>query len=171
MTTEWLFRAIRCSELKEVEAEYSETLRENAAAESLQCTTLCREHAEHMRELEERALEAENKSHQDFLFVHQAILHQAPQSLKENLHFTYHILLGQSSFQFIPFAKVPQAEGQLLVTISPKSEPKQSPWPKRWHSSKDAWGDTSVDEDFPVALQEGLSSSKREREMQTGPPL
>ena len=38
-------RATRCQELTEAEAEYSETLRENAAAKSLQCTTLCREHA------------------------------------------------------------------------------------------------------------------------------
>ena len=156
-------RATRCRELTEAEAEYSETLRENAATESLQCAKLCREHAEHMRELEERALEAENKSHQDFLFAHLAILCQAPQSLKENLHSTFHLLLGQLSFQLIPFAKVPQAEGQLLATISPKSEPKWSPQPKRQHSSTDAWGDMSTDEDFPVASQEGPSSSKRER--------
>ena len=45
-------RVIRCHKLKEVEAEYSEALSENAAAESLQCTTLCREHMECMRELE-----------------------------------------------------------------------------------------------------------------------
>ena len=93
-----------------------------------------------MRELGERALEAENKSHQDFLFAHLAILCQAPQSLKENLHSTFHLLLGQSSFQPIPFTKVLLAEGQLPATISPKSEPKQSPQPKRWHSSTDVWG-------------------------------
>ena len=93
-------RAVRCHKLKKAEAEYSEALNENAAATSLQCTTLCREHAEHMRELEEQALEAENKSHQDFLFTHQAILHHAPQSLKENLHSSYHILLGQLSSSF-----------------------------------------------------------------------
>ena len=99
-------RATRCQELTEAEAEYSETLRENAAAESLQCTILHREHAEHMRELEERALEAENKSCQDFLFVHLAVLCQALPSLKENLHSTFHLLLGQSLFQPIPFTKV-----------------------------------------------------------------
>ena len=38
-------RAIRCSELEESEAAYSEALSENAAAKSLQCATLCREHA------------------------------------------------------------------------------------------------------------------------------
>ena len=38
-------RAVRCSELKEVEAAYSEALSENAAAKSLQCTALCKEHA------------------------------------------------------------------------------------------------------------------------------
>ena len=90
-------RVIRCSKLKESEAAYLETLSENMAAKSLQCTTLCREHAKHMHELEEWALDVENKSHQDFLFAHQAILCHAPQSLKENLHSSYHILLGQSS--------------------------------------------------------------------------
>ena len=90
-------RAIRCSKLKESEATYLEALSENAAAKSLHCTTLCREHARHMDELEEWALDAENKSCQDFLLVHQAILCHAPQSLKENLHSSYHILLGQLS--------------------------------------------------------------------------
>ena len=66
-----------------------------------------------MHELEEQALDAENKSHQDFLSTHQAILHHAPLSLKEDLHSSYHILLGQSSssLQSIPFARVPQAQG------------------------------------------------------------
>ena len=90
-------RAIRCSKLKESEAAYLEALSENVVAKSLQCTILCREHAKHMCELEEWALEVENKSCQDFLFAHQAILHHAPQSLKENLHSSYHILLGQLS--------------------------------------------------------------------------
>ena len=90
-------RAISCSKLKESEAAYLEALSENVAAKSLQCATLHREHAKHMCELEEWALDAENKSHQDFLFVHQAILCYAPQSLKENLHSSYHILLGPSS--------------------------------------------------------------------------
>ena len=90
-------RAIRCSELEESEAAYLEALSENVAAKSLQCAVLCREHAKHMHKLEARALDAENKSHQDFLSTHQAILHHTPQSLKEDLHSSYHILLGQSS--------------------------------------------------------------------------
>ena len=104
----------------------------------------------------------ENKNHQDLLLAHQAILHHAPQSLNENLHSSYHILLGQSSSSFwcILSARAPQAEGQPPATTSPKPEPKQSPLPKRWHSSTDAQGDTSVDEDFPMASQEGQSSSK-----------
>ena len=60
-------RAGRCSKLEEVEAAYSEALCENAAAKSLHCTTLCREHAKYMSELEELTLEAENRSWQDFL--------------------------------------------------------------------------------------------------------
>ena len=63
-------RAIRCSKLKESEAAYSETLSENAAVKSLQCAALHREHAKYMHELEEWALDAENKSCQDFLFMH-----------------------------------------------------------------------------------------------------
>ena len=113
--------------------------------------------------LEGWALEAENKSHQDFLSAHQAVLSHAPQSLKENLHSSYHILLGQSSLslQSIPFARAPQAEGQPPATTSPKPRPKQSPQSKRWHSSTDVQGDTSIDEISPIASQEGPSSSKR----------
>ena len=66
-------------------------------AQSLQCTTLCREYTEHMWELEECALRVDNKSHQDFLMVHQAVLQQALQSLKEDLHSSYSLLLGPSS--------------------------------------------------------------------------
>ena len=88
-------RMIRCSELQELEAAYLEALGENAAAKSIQCATLHREHVKNMHELEERALDAENKSHQDFLFACQAILCYALQPLKENLFASYHILLGQ----------------------------------------------------------------------------
>ena len=111
-----------------------------------------------MHTLEEWVLEVENKSCQDFLSTHQAVLHHAPQSLKENLHSSYHILLGQSppSLWSILFTRAPQAEGQPPATTSPRPEPKQSPQPKRWHSSTDAQGDTSID-----TSQEGLSSSKR----------
>ena len=58
-------------------------------------------------------LEVENKSHQDFLSTHQAILCHAPHSLKEDLHSSYHILLGQSSssLQSILFARAAQAQG------------------------------------------------------------
>ena len=126
-------------------------------------STLHREHVMYMHELEEWALDAENKSHQDFLSAHQAILCHAPQSLKEDLHSSYHILLGQSSssLQSIPFARAPQAQGQPPVTTSPKPESKWSPQSKRWHSSPDAQGDMSIDESFPMALQEGPSNSKR----------
>ena len=120
-------RATRCNELEESEAAYSEALRENMAAKSIQCTTLHSEHARHMHELERWALDAENKSCQDFLLTHQAVLQHAPQSLKENLHSSYHILLGQSSSSFwcVPSARAPQTEGQPPATISPKPEPHQ----------------------------------------------
>ena len=106
-------RAVRCSELKETEATFSEALRETTAAKSLHCATFCREHVKYMSELEGQALETENRSWQDFLPTHQAILHHAPQSLKEDLHSSYNILLGNSSssLQSIPFARASQAQG------------------------------------------------------------
>ena len=106
-------RVVRCNELEEAEAAYSEALHENAAAKSLHCATLCRKHAKYMSELEEWALEAENRSWQDFLSAHLAVLCHAPPSLKEDLHSSYNILLGNSSssFQSIPSARAPQAQG------------------------------------------------------------
>ena len=156
-------RAIRCSELKEAKAAYSEALSENVAAKSLQCAALHREHMKHICELEEQVLQVENKSRQDFLSAHQAILHHAPQSLKEDLHSSYHILLGNSSssLQSVLFARASQALERPPATTPPRPEPKWSPQSKRWHSSPHVRGDTSIDESSPMALQEGLSSSKR----------
>ena len=156
-------KVVRSSELEEANATYSEALRETAAMKSLHCTTLCREHVEHMSELEEWAPEAENRSWQDFLSTHQAVLCHAPPSLKEDLHSSYNILLGNSSssLQSVPFGRVPQAQGQPPATTSLKPEPKWSPQSKRRHSSTDVQGDLSIDEGFPVALQEGLSNSMR----------
>ena len=106
-------RAVRCNELEEAEATYSEALCENAATKSLHCATLHREHVKYMSELEEWALEAENRSWQDFLSTHLAVLCHAPPSLKEDLHSSYNILLGNSSssLQSIPSARVSQAQG------------------------------------------------------------
>ena len=138
-------RAVRCNELKEVEAAYSEALHKNAAVQSLNCATLCREHAKYMSELEEQALEAENRSWQDFLSTHLAVLHHAPPSLKEDLHSSCNILLGNlsSSLQSILSARVPQAQGQPPVTTSPKSEPTQSQQPKRQNPLPDLQGTCS----------------------------
>ena len=126
-------RAERCTEIEESEATYSKALSKNAATQSLRCATLCPEHAEHLGELEACALKAENKSCQDFLLVHQAVLHQAPQSLKEDLHSSYSLLLGPllSSCQSITPTPAPQVERWPLSTISLKPEPKRSPPPKR----------------------------------------
>ena len=122
-------RAERCTELEESEAAYSEAINENVANHSLESTTLCQEHMEHMQELETHALKAENKSHQHFLVAHQAVLHQAPPSLKEILHSSYSLLLGPSlsSHQPLTLTPAPQVEGQLLSTISLKLEPERSP--------------------------------------------
>ena len=87
-------RAERCTELEESEAIYTEALNGNMAALSLQCTMLHQEHTEHMRELEAHALTMENKSRRDFLIAHQAVLHQALQTLKDDLHSSYSLLLG-----------------------------------------------------------------------------
>ena len=149
-------RVERCTELEESEATFSEALSKNVANLSLQCAMLCREHMENMRELETCALKVENKSCQDFLLAHQAVLHQAPQSLKEDLHSSYSLLLGPSSSsrQSITLTPTPKVGGQPLSTISLKPEPEWSPPPKRWHSSMEGQGDTSMDKDFPVPSQE-----------------
>ena len=126
-------RAERCTELKESEATFSKAISKNAANLSLQCTTLHREHMENMWELETCALKVENKSHQDFLLAHQAVLHQALQSLKEDLHSSYSLLLGPSlsSHQSITLTLMPKVGGWPLSTISLKPETEWSPPPKR----------------------------------------
>ena len=158
-------RAERCTELEESEAAYSKAINENVANHSLKSATLCQEHMEHMQELEMHALKAENKSCQHFLVAHQAVLHQAPPSLKENLHSSYSLLLGPSlsSHQPLTLTPAPQVEGQPLSTISLKLEPERSPPPKRQHSSMDAQEDTSMDKDFPTNSQEESSNSKKGR--------
>ena len=120
------------------------------------------DHAKLMHELERWALDAENNSCQHFLLAHQTALSHAPQSIKEDLHSCYQILLGQSSssWQCTLPARVPQTDGQPPAITSPKQEPKRSPLPKRQHSSNEAQGDMSADEDSPMASQEGPSSSK-----------
>ena len=87
-------RAERCTELEESEAIYTEALNRSVAALSLQCTALCQEHTEHMWGLEACALMMGNKSCHDFLIVHQTVLHQAPQTLKDVLHSSYSLILG-----------------------------------------------------------------------------
>ena len=158
-------RAERCTELEESEAIYTEALNGNVAALSLQCTMLHQEHMEHMQELEAHALMMENKSCRDFLTAHQAVLHQAPQTLKDDLHSSYSLLLGpySSSHQSLMLTPASQAGGQPLSIIPLKSEPKQSLPPKRQHSSTEAQGNTSMDEDFPITLQEESSKPKKGR--------
>ena len=118
-------RTERCTKLEESEATYLEALSGNAATLSLQCTTLCREHMEHMQELEAGALRAENKSCQHFLVVHQVVLHQASQTLKDDLHSSYSLLLGPSlsTHQSLTLAPASQAGGQPLSIFPLKLEP------------------------------------------------
>ena len=106
-------RAERCTELEESEATHSKALSGNAATLSLQCAMLHQEHMEHMQELEASTMRVENKSCQDFLIAHQAVLHQAPQTLKDDLHSSYSFLLGpsSSSHQSLTLAPASQAEG------------------------------------------------------------
>ena len=106
-------RAERCTELEESEATYSEALNGNVADFSLQCAMLHQEHTEHMWELEAHTLMVEKKSRQYFLIVHQAVLHQCPQILKDDLHSSYSLLLGpySSSHQSLTLAPASQAGG------------------------------------------------------------
>ena len=154
-------RTTRCNQLQEPETEYSEAISGNAAVRSTWSAKLHRKHVEHMHGLEEQALREENKSCKDFLSAHQAVLHHAPQPLKDNLSTSYHILLGQlpSSLQSISFAKTPQADKQPSTATSPRPEPKRSPQPKRQHALPDPQGSTSMDETSSKASQEGPSSS------------
>ena len=149
MTIGWPYKRpgqLDYQELEESEAAYSEALSENMAMKSLQCMALHQEHAEHMCELEEWALDAKNKSHQDFLLAHQAILHHALQSLKENLHSSYHILLGPSSSspQSIPFTRAPSQRGYHLWLLLPNQNP-SSPYgqkgdiPQQMHRETHPW--------------------------------
>ena len=88
-------RMIRCNQLQESETAYSEAIDENAATRSTQSAKLYRKHVKHMHGLEKQAPGEENKSCHNFFSACQAILHHAPQPLKENLSTSYHILLGQ----------------------------------------------------------------------------
>ena len=87
-------KKIRGNQLQESEIAYSKALGKSMAMRSCQSVTLHREHARLMQELEEQAIREESKSHHDFLSTCQAILHHAPQPLKENLTTSYHVLLG-----------------------------------------------------------------------------
>ena len=80
--------------LQESEIAYSKALGKATAVRSSQSVTLHREHVRLMQELEEQAIREESKSCHNFLSACQAILHHAPQPLKENLTTSYHILLG-----------------------------------------------------------------------------
>ena len=165
-------RAVRCSKLEEVEAAYLEALSENAAAKSLQCVALCREHAKYMCKLEEWALDVENKSHQDFLSAHQAVLCPCPSVPQRGStfflpHFIRTIVIITSIHSI---CQGTPGTGRPPVTTSPKPECKQSPQPKRHHSLTDAQGDTSIDESFPMALQEG-PPTPREGRLLAGLPL
>ena len=126
-------RAVQCAELQESEATYTEALRETEAKKSCKCTSLHQEHAEHMQDLEAQAIGAKNRSCQDFLLTHQMLLHQAPNSVKEYLYFSYSLLLESSlpHPQCMPFSPAPQAEMNPPSAIYIKPEPEWSPPPKR----------------------------------------
>ena len=74
-------RVVQCTKLQESEATYTEAVREMVAKKSHECASLCREHVEHMQDLEAQAIWAKNRSHQDFLLKHQMLLHQASNSI------------------------------------------------------------------------------------------
>ena len=126
-------RVVECAKLQESEAAYTEALRETMTKKSHECASLHQEHSEHIRDLEAQAIWAKNRSPQDFLLMHQTLIHQAPNSIKEDLYFSYSLLLGSSSPcpQCTPFSPAPQAEVNLPSAIYIKPEPEQSPLPKR----------------------------------------
>ena len=151
------------NQFQEMEVAYSKALGENTVVRSSRSTTLHQEHVRLMQELEKQAIREESKSHHDFLSACQAILHHAPQSLKENLTTSYHLLLGQSpsSSPSAPPARTSPAEEQPSMAASPRPVPKWSPQPKRQHPLLEPWESMSIDETSPQATQEGPTSSKR----------
>ena len=155
-------KTIRGNWLQGLEIAYSKALGKATAVRSSQSATLHREHGRLMQGLEEQAIREERKSHHNFLSTCQAILHHAPEPLKENLTTSYHILLGQSPLSppSAPPARTPPVEEQPSMAASPRSVPKQSPWLKRHHPLPEPWGSTSIEETSPKATQEGPSSSK-----------
>ena len=157
-------KMIRGHQLQELEVAYSKALGENAAMRSSWSETLHREHVRLMQELEEQAIREKSRSHHDFLSAYQAILLHAPQSLKENLTTSYHVLLGQSplSSPSAPPARTSPVEEQTSTATSPRPVPKWSPWPKRQHPLPEPQESTSIDETSPQATQEGPTSSKRQ---------
>ena len=156
-------RAIRCSKLEESEAAYSEALSENVAAKSLQCPTLHREHVKHMHELEEWALDAENKSRQDFLSTHQAVLcHALAVSQRESTFLLPHLIRAIIIITSIhSICQGTPGRGATTCDYSSQARTQMVSTAKKVASSTDAQGDTSIDESSPMALQEGLLSSKR----------
>ena len=141
-------KTIKGNWLQESEIAYSRALSETMALRSSQSAALHREHVRLMQELEEQAIREKSKSHHDFLCTCQAILHHAPQSLRENLATSYHVLLGWSPLSppSAPPARAAQVEEQPPAAASPMPVAKQSPWPKRWHPLPEPWGSTSIDE-------------------------
>ena len=119
----------RGNQLLESEIAYSQALGKATAMRSSQAVTLHREHVRLMQELEEQAIREESKSHHDFPSTCQAILHHAPQPLKEYLTTPYHVLLGWShpSPPSAPPARTPPVEEQPSMAASPRSVPKWSP--------------------------------------------
>ena len=117
-------RVERCAELEESEAIYSEALiAEHGWVISPMHHALPGTHRAHVGIGSVHALRVENKGCCDFLIVHQAVLHQAPQVLKDDLHSSYSLLLGpsSSSHQSVTLTPASQPGGQPLSIIPLKS--------------------------------------------------
>ena len=88
-------------------------------------------------------------------------------SLKEDLHSSYNILLGNSviiTSIHSNYQGAPGMQGRPPTTTSPKSEPTQSQQPKRQNPSPDLQRDTFIDEDSPKGFTGGSAAcSKREK--------
>ena len=135
-------KTVRGNQFQKAKTAYSRALGKAAAVKLAQSTVLHREHVRLMQELEEQAIREESKSHHDFLSSCQAILHHAPQPLKENLITSYHVLLGQPSLSppSAPPTRAPPMGEHPSSATSPKPIPKWSPWPKRQHPLPEPWG-------------------------------
>ena len=124
--------------------------------------SLQRQHGKAFRDLEAQVIQEEGRSQTDFLSTFQTTLHTSPAELKGILVASYHILLGQTPMStHSPYTTRTSPVGkQSAPAAPPVPVPKQSPRPKRWHTSPDPVDSMPLGRTTSKATLEGHPSSK-----------